>query len=743
MTDLFNPNQANAPVKSAPIDKKTTDSYTAKDIEVLEGLEPVRRRPGMYIGGTDARALHHLVAELLDNATDEAVAGHANAIQISLAADGSLTLRDNGRGIPIDPHPKFPDKTALEVILTTLHSGGKFSGKAYQTSGGLHGVGLSVVNALASHLVIEVARDRQLYRQEYARGFPTTGLEIMGAVQNRRGTSVQIWPDPQIFGDAAKFDAAVIYRMARAKAFLCQGVEIRFHCDAECLPPASAIPQEAVFYFPAGLEDYVRALMRGRGRIVPQDFVGKAEFPDSQGRVEWAVAFPSREPLAAPTEAGDGSGGDGSGGDVGGEPLPALAEWESASEEESDGKLTSYCNTIPTPQGGTHENGLKAALLRAIKTHGERIGNKRAAIITIDDILAGAVMVLSVFLRDPLFQGQTKERLASAEAQKLVEAAIKDHFEHFLTADLESASLLMDALVERAEIRLRRREQKDLDRKSATRKLRLPGKLADCSRNTAQDTEIFLVEGDSAGGSAKQARDREIQAILPLRGKILNVASAGAEKLRGNQELADLVLALGCGAGAKFDRGKLRYERVIIMTDADVDGAHIAALLMTFFFQEMRGLIEAGHLYLAQPPLYRLTLGGNSVYASDDAERDRLLAGEFKGRKVEISRFKGLGEMPAKQLRDTTMSIGKRRLLQVVINDFPKAASGESDARAADDGLGGAATATLDDNLTLVPVRDNFNRSPSQLVEDLMGRKPESRFAFISQNAHLIHELDV
>ncbi|MCX8506254.1 MAG: DNA topoisomerase IV subunit B, partial [Alphaproteobacteria bacterium] len=654
MSDLF-ANPAAATPNSASISDAakpaTSTSYTAKDIEVLEGLEPVRRRPGMYIGGTDARALHHLVAELLDNATDEAVAGHANAIHISLAADGSLTLRDNGRGIPIDPHPKFPDKTALEVILTTLHSGGKFSGKAYQTSGGLHGVGLSVVNALAEHLVIEIARDRQLYRQQYARGAPISALQNVGAVQNRRGTSVQIWPDPQIFGVGATFEPAVIFRMARAKAFLCQGVEIRFSCAEQLLNPPDQgdatertrrtnIPSEAVFYYPAGLADYVRALMAGRGRIIPQDFVGKAEFPDQMGRVEWAIAFPSNEPLAAKTEEAIDSDA----------PETPPAEWESHNDDDdSTGKLTSYCNTIPTPQGGTHENGLKAALLRAIKAHGERIGNKRSAILTIDDVLGGAVMVLSVFLRNPLFQGQTKERLSSAEAQKLVEAAIKDHFEHYLTADLDHAALLLDGLIERAETRLRRREQKDLDRKTATRKLRLPGKLADCSRNSAQNTEIFLVEGDSAGGSAKQARDREIQAILPLRGKILNVASAGAEKLRGNQELADLVLALGCGSGAKFDLDKLRYERVIIMTDADVDGAHIAALLMTFFFQEMRGLIEAGHLYLAQPPLFRLTLGGTSVYASDDAERDRLLATSFKGRKVEISRFKGLGEMPAKQ----------------------------------------------------------------------------------------------
>jgi len=652
-------------------------SYSAKDIEVLEGLEPVRRRPGMYIGGTDARAMHHLVAELLDNAMDEAVAGHADRIEIELAADGWLSVSDNGRGIPVDRHPKYKDKSALEVILTTLHSGGKFSDKVYHTAGGLHGVGLSVVNALAAELIVEVARDRVLWRQAYRRGKPTTPLKKAGTVSNRRGTTVRFRPDPEIFGTDAKFDPALLYRMARSKAYLFRGVEIRWHCAKELLgkaevAPGEPVPQTAVLHFPGGLADYLQAALGTRATVTARPFAGETDLPRKKGRVEWAAAWP----------------------------------------EDGDGAFASYCNTVPTPQGGSHEQGLRAALVRALKGHGERVGNKRAKDITPEDVVEGACIALSLYIRDPQFQGQTKERLSHPEAQRLVEATIKDHFDHWLAGDPEAADALLAHVIARAEERLRRREAKELGRKAPTRKTRLPGKLADCTREAPQGTEVFLVEGDSAGGSAKQARNRETQAVLPLRGKILNVASASSERMRANQELKDLIQALGCGTGDAFDESKLRYERVIIMTDADVDGAHIASLLMTFFYQEMPELIRHGHLYLAMPPLYRLTQGGKTLYARDDAHREALLKREFPGRgKVEVSRFKGLGEMPASQLKETTMDPARRVLLRVSI---PDAAAKRAEAKKTED-----------------------------LVESLMGRKPELRLAFIQENAPYAKDLDV
>ena len=648
--------------------RKSGVSYSAKDIEVLEGLEPVRRRPGMYVGGTDERALHHLVAETLDNAMDEAVAGHASRIEVILHGDGSVSVSDNGRGIPIDPHPKFPKISALEVILTTLHSGGKFGGDAYKTSGGLHGVGISVVNALSDRLEVEVARDKRLWVQSYSRGKPQTKLKDKGAVSNRRGTTVRFHPDPQIFG-SIQFKPALIYRLARSKAYLSRGVEIRWACEATVpLPPE--VPQEERFHFPGGLADFLAASINGGSTVTPNPFAGEAELQDD-GRVEWAI------------------------------------HWR----PDEDGFCHSYCNTIATPDGGTHEQGLRSALSRSLKAYGEMIGNRRAGQITADDVMENAAVLLSLFIREPQFQGQTKERLASAEALRMVDGAVKDHFDHWLTGDPDGARLLMDFAIDRAEERQRRRQQKDLDRKSATRKLRLPGKLADCSRGGAQGTEIFLVEGDSAGGSAKQARDREIQAILPLRGKILNVASATADRLRQNQELADLIQALGTGAGERYSDAKLRYERVIIMTDADVDGAHIASLLMTFFFREMPKLVEAGHLYLAMPPLYRLSNGAITVYARDDRHREELLGTVFKDKrgKVEISRFKGLGEMPPAQLKDTTMDPKKRVLLRV-----------------------------------LLPPQDmQEHKSTVQLVESLMGRKPELRYDFIQKNARFVRDLDV
>jgi topoisomerase-4 subunit B len=631
-------------------------SYSAKDIEVLEGLEPVRRRPGMYIGGTDEGALHHLAAEMIDNAMDEAVAGHADRIEVTLEAGNFLVVRDNGRGIPTDPHPKFPKLSALEVILTTLHSGGKFSGKAYDTSGGLHGVGSSVVNALSEVLEVEVARDRTLFTQSYARGKPTSKLKNAGAVQNRRGTSIRFKPDPEIFGKLS-FSPARLYRFCRSKAYLYKGVEIRWACEAGLIKDET--PTQAVLHFPGGLADFLGGAIEGRAQVVPTPYLGEGSFPDGAGRAEWAITW----------------------------------------LEQGEGFLSTYANTIPTPQGGTHEAGLRGALVKGLRGYGELKKDKRAAAVTAEDLFGGMAGMLSVFIREPQFQGQTKEKLTSPEAAKLVESALRDHFDHWLAGDPQTADNLLAWAIERAEERARRKAEKDTPRKTATRKLRLPGKLTDCARESAEGTELFLVEGDSAGGSAKQARDRETQAVLPLRGKILNVASASADKLRQNQELRDLIEALGCGAGERFDLARLRYGRVVIMTDADVDGAHIAALLMTFFYKEMPELVRQGRLHLAQPPLFRLQAGGRSVYAKDDADRERLLKKEFKAnQKVEVSRFKGLGEMPPAVLKDTTMDPKKRTLLKV-----------------------------------LLPPEDRAKTA--ELMEALMGRRPELRFKFIQENA--------
>lgn len=669
------PVRKKATKKSASSDTgRTKDSYTAQDIEVLEGLEPVRHRPGMYIGGTDERALHHLAAEILDNSMDEAVAGHASRIEIEIDADYCLTIRDNGRGIPVDPHPKFKDKSALEVILTTLHSGGKFGGDAYATSGGLHGVGLSVVNALAHRLIVEVAKDKKLWTQTYERGAPITKLMDGGTVSNRRGTSIAFLPDPQIFGSGAKFKPSILFKMARSKAYLFRGVEIRWSADPKILKADDKTPKSATLHFPGGIGDYLTSLLKDRKTLTQVPFAGDATFPDGAGRVEWAVAWPVDE----------------------------------------DAFFNSYCNTVPTPLGGTHELGLRGALTKGLRAYGELIKNKAAAKLQAEDVMGGANIMLSVFIREPQFQGQTKEKLSTTDAQKLVETSVRDHFDHWLSASPEMATSLLEHAIERAELRLKKRDDKQTKRQSATRRLRLPGKLADCANSTRDGTELFIVEGDSAGGSAKQGRERKYQAILPLRGKILNVASATTEKMKANQELSDLIEALGCGIGERFMADDLRYEKIIIMTDADVDGAHIASLLMTFFYQEMPGLIEDGYLYLAMPPLYRLSQGGKTLYARDDVHREKLMETEFKGRgKVEVSRFKGLGEMPPAQLKDTTMSRKNRTLIRVTV----------------------PGNHTDDEKIEA--------KATARLVEQLMGKKPELRFNYIQEHAQFVEDIDV
>ena len=649
------------------------EGYDASNIEVLEGLEPVRHRPGMYIGGTDERALHHLAAEILDNSMDEAVAGHANRIDIYLEAADRLTIRDNGRGMPVGGHPKFPGKSAVEVILTTLHAGGKFSGKAYATSGGLHGVGASVVNALSSELHVEIAREKKLYSQSFARGLPQGTLAEIGSAPNRRGTSVTFCPDPEIFGANPKFRPATLYRMARSKAYLFAGVEIRWKCDPALLANDDTVPADETLHYPGGLADFLDDATRDKGLLISTPFAAQVEL-DGQ-KFEWAIT------------------------------------WLNGGE---DGFFHSYCNTVPTPSGGTHETGFRQAITRALRSFGDLAGNKKAADITADDVFAGTAVMLSVFLRDPQFQGQTKDRLVSAEATRQTEQAARDRFEQWLAADAARATFLLDAAIERAEERKRRKKEREVARKSATRKLRLPGKLADCTLNDTDQTELFLVEGDSAGGSAKQARDRKTQAVLPLRGKILNVASASTEKLGANQELSDLSLALGVRAGKDFRIDDMRYGRVIIMTDADVDGAHIAALLMTYFYREMPSLIEAGRLFLAQPPLYRMTQGAKTLYALDDLQREELTQSGFSARgKIEISRFKGLGEMPPAQLRETTMNPETRRLLRV---ELPRRDTIGADAR----------------------------RGVDQLVNTLMGKKAELRFGYIRDHAEdVLADLDL
>ncbi len=664
MSDLFNTKE-----------EKPTKKYTAKDIEVLEGLEPIRKRPGMYIGGTDEMALHHLVAEVVDNSMDEAVAGFANTISVYLSEDGYITIEDNGRGIPVDPHPKFPDKSALEIIVTILHSGGKFSASSYQVSGGLHGVGLAVVNALSEELVIEVSRDKELWRQSYSRGKPTSTTDKIGK-SNHNGTKLRFKPDAEIFGEEGLFQPKIIYRMLKNKAYVLAGVTINWKCDESLVLEEDNIPTNETFHFKNGIKDYITSRIEDCPTIVPQFFTGKTDLPEKRGYIEWAMTWTD-------------------------------------DENKNDSFLRSYCNTIITPLGGSHENGFKSGILRAMKGFGELVGNRKASDINSDDILNNACAVLSVFITEPQYQGQTKEKLVSTEVTRLIDNAIKNQLDYFLSADTKNATNLLNFIIEKSEERKRKKRTQEMSRSSATKRLRLPGKLADCSRSSQQGTEIFIVEGDSAGGSAKQARNRETQAILPIRGKILNVASASLEKIGANQEVSNLIEALGCGIRDKYKEENLRYEKIIIMTDADVDGSHIATLLMTFFYQEMPELIKRGHLYLALPPLYKLSGGGKTIYAVDEAHKNRLLSKDFKGKSVDIGRFKGLGEMMPSQLKETTMNLKTRTLIKVMLPD-------EQDEDSKDKA-----------------------EYTAKIVEQLMGKKPELRFKYIQNHAKFADNLDI
>ena len=659
------------------MNEQNTHTYDASDIQVLEGLEPVRLRPGMYIGGTDEKAWHHLPVEILDNSIDEAVAGFAKKITVNLIDAKTIEITDDGRGIPVDEHPKFPGKSALEVILTTLHSGGKFNNNVYKTSGGLHGVGSSVVNALSSEMIVTISRDGYEWRQTFSRGKPTSPMTRGDATKNH-GTKIRFTIDDEIFGANAVFKPVKIYRMARAKSFLSRGVCVNWICNPELLTEDMNIPAQTEFYYPNGVADFLDEKTRDKPRILPKIFSGTVDFPDDSGRVEWALTFLTDENGAA----------------------------------SDDGFFASYCNTIATIDGGTHESGFKSAITRGIKSYGDKVNNKSAASIISDDVFDSVAAIVSVFYKTPQFLGQTKEKLSNPEIARFTENALRDPWEIFLASDPKTANAVLDFVVNLANARIKTKQVKEIARKTPTKRIRMPAKLADCSKHGVDGTELFIVEGESAGGTAKQARDRATQAIMPLRGKVLNVISNSDERFSANKELNELIDIIGAGTAKDWDESKLRYEKIIVMTDADVDGSHIASLLMAFFYQVMPQLIYGGHLYLSCPPLYKLTCGTESIYVDTDEELENLKNTKYKNKKIEISRFKGLGEMMPNQLKETTMSPKTRRLIRV---DLPPRT---------DDGA-------------------EDTEKTRTIVSELMGKKPEFRFKFITEHAQFVKDLFV
>ena len=641
-------------------------SYTAKDIEVLEGLAPVRKRPGMYIGGTDETAYHHLANEILDNSIDEAVAGYAKEIAVKLVNKNTITISDDGRGIPIDKHPK-KKKTALEVVMSTLHSGGKFNDSIYKSSAGLHGVGLSVVNALSSKLNIQVTKNSKIYSQDYSKGKILNKLKAKGKNKIKNGTLITFSPDPEIFGKDISFKPDKIYELSKNKAYLQRGIKIYWECNKGLLNRKSSVPSKETLLFSKGLEDFLKNEISQKNAVHEKVCFQSGNLEDKKGRVEFAIQF----------------------------------------NKEKIKYSKAFCNTVYNMNGGTHDAGFRSGIAKSIRKYAKNKNNKVVSKATQDDIFDQTAYILSVFISNPEFEGQTKHKLSSNFVQKYCDSFVSSSFDEWLNRNSKIAKNILNVLEEKIREKNIYDLNQNVERQNAFRKIRLPGKLSDCTSDKTEGTELFIVEGDSAGGSAKQARDRMTQAILPLRGKILNVKNSNASKILANNEINNLLQALGCGRGKNYSKKDLRYEKIIIMTDADVDGDHISTLLLTFFISEMPQLIHDGNLYLAVPPLYKLNISGKTVYAIDDLEKNRLV-NKNKKSKIEISRFKGLGEMMPAQLKETTMNKETRKLIKV--------------------------------NL---PSQRQKLKNTNKLVNDLMGKNAELRLKFITENANGNLSLDI